>query len=82
MAKGNRRTFTNPKLDNMKYEIASQFGLTNYAQVDKGNLTSRQNGSIGGMITKTLIAEALGESPMKNYTPSTGGGTGTTGTTS
>lgn len=59
------RTFKSPKLDTMKYEIASQMGLGNYATVDKGNLTSRQNGSVGGMITKTLVAQALGESPMK-----------------
>jgi len=62
----NRRTFNSPKLDAMKYEIANQLGLTNYAQVDKGNLTSRQNGSVGGMITKTLVAQALGESPMQD----------------
>lgn len=62
-----RGTFKNSqKLNTMKYEIASQLGLGNYAQVDKGNLTSRQNGSVGGMITKTLVAQALGESPMQD----------------
>lgn len=49
-----------PKLDAMKYEIASQIGLSNYQSIDKGNLTSRQNGYVGGNITKTLVAQALG----------------------
>ncbi|MGE5381229.1 MAG: small, acid-soluble spore protein, alpha/beta type [Methylocystaceae bacterium] len=65
-----RGTFKSPKLSAMKYEIASQFGLGNYQTIDKGNLTSRQNGSVGGMITKTLVAQALGESPMKDFSKS------------
>jgi len=79
MARSNR-TFNSPKLNAMKYEIASQFGLGNYESIDKGNLTSRQNGSVGGMITKTLVAQALGESPMKDFNLSTGGGQGGSGT--
>ncbi|MGE5381231.1 MAG: small, acid-soluble spore protein, alpha/beta type [Methylocystaceae bacterium] len=77
------RTFKSPKLDAMKYEIASSLGLTNYAQIDKGSLTSRQNGSVGGMITKTLIAQALGETMTDVSISWKGGsstGTGTTGT--
>lgn len=62
-----RGTFKSPKLEQMKYEIASQVGLGNYQSIDKGNLTSRQNGSVGGMITKTLVAQALGESPTKDF---------------
>jgi len=42
-------------LDRMKYEIASELGITNYAQVDKGQLTSRQNGYIGGYMTRKLV---------------------------
>jgi len=34
-------------LNKFKMEIASELGLTNYEQTDKGNLTSRQNGSVG-----------------------------------
>lgn len=45
-------------LDNMKMEIASQLGLSNYANIDKGNLTSRQNGYVGGYITKNLVQMA------------------------
>lgn len=40
-------------LDQMKYEIASEFG------VNLGpDTTSRQNGSVGGEITKRLVAYA------------------------
>jgi hypothetical protein len=37
-------------LDQMKYEIASEFGVTLGADT-----TSRQNGSVGGEITKRLV---------------------------
>lgn len=40
-------------LDQMKYEIASEFGV----QLG-GETTSRQNGSVGGEITKRLVAFA------------------------
>ncbi|ACV58964.1 MULTISPECIES: alpha/beta-type small acid-soluble spore protein [Alicyclobacillus] len=40
-------------LDQMKYEIATEFG------VNLGpDTTSRQNGSVGGEITKRLVAYA------------------------
>lgn len=37
-------------LDQMKYEIATEFGVTLGADT-----TSRQNGSVGGEITKRLV---------------------------
>lgn len=40
-------------LDQMKYEIASEFGVQLGA-----NTTSRQNGSVGGEITKRLVQMA------------------------
>ncbi len=49
-------------LDAMKIEVANELGLTNYAQIDKGQLTSRQNGYVGGNITKRLVA--LGEAAL------------------
>ncbi len=55
-------------LNDMKFEIASELGLDNYDQMDKGQLTSRQNGYIGGNITKRLVA--LGEAALKNQTDS------------
>ena len=45
-------------LDNMKYEIAGELGLSNYQTIDKGNLTARQNGYVGGYMTKKLVEMA------------------------
>lgn len=42
-------------LNQMKVEIASELGISNYDQIDKGNLSSRQNGYVGGTITKRLV---------------------------
>ena len=42
-------------LNNMKLEIANELGLSNYKQVDKGNLTARENGKVGGYMTKKLV---------------------------
>ncbi|MGI5877307.1 MAG: small, acid-soluble spore protein, alpha/beta type [Christensenellales bacterium] len=41
-------------LDNMKFEIATQQGL-NYKKGYNGDLTSRQNGSVGGEMVKRMI---------------------------
>jgi len=45
-------------LDQMKLEIASELGLANYNTIDKGNLPSRQNGYVGGYMTKRLVEMA------------------------
>ncbi|MCL5290821.1 MAG: small, acid-soluble spore protein, alpha/beta type [Bacillota bacterium] len=45
-------------LTQMKYEIASELGLSNYAQIDKGSLPSRVNGYVGGNMTKKMVAFA------------------------
>ncbi|OLS02449.1 alpha/beta-type small acid-soluble spore protein [Tissierella creatinophila] len=42
-------------LNQMKLEIANELGLSNYDSVDKGNLTARQNGYVGGYMTKRLV---------------------------
>lgn len=47
-------------LDSMKTEIANELGLTNYDKMDKGNLTARQNGYVGGYMTKKLV-DTIGE---------------------
>lgn len=47
-----------PALKNMKTEIANELGLTNYENMDKGNLTARQNGYVGGYMTKKLVEMA------------------------
>jgi len=45
-------------LNQMKLEIANELGLSNYETVDKGNLTARQNGYVGGYMTKKLVEMA------------------------
>jgi len=47
-----------PALDNMKTEVANELGLANYNTMDKGNLTARQNGYVGGYMTKKLVEMA------------------------
>ena len=45
----------NNKVQNMKTEIANEFG------VNLGpDATARQNGSVGGEITKRLVSQAMG----------------------
>ena len=45
-------------LNQMKFEIANELGMADYQQVDKGNLTARQNGYVGGYMTKKLVEMA------------------------
>lgn len=45
-------------LNQMKLEIANELGMDDYQQVDKGNLTARQNGYVGGYMTKKLVEMA------------------------
>ncbi|ABR34629.1 MULTISPECIES: alpha/beta-type small acid-soluble spore protein [Clostridium] len=42
-------------LNRLKTEVASEIGLNNYENIDKGNLSSRQNGSVGGEMVKRMI---------------------------
>ena len=41
-----------------RLEIANEVGIANYDSVDKGNLTARQNGYVGGYMTKKLVEMA------------------------
>lgn len=45
-------------LNSFKLEIANELGLANYDTIDKGTLTSRQNGYVGGYMTKRLVEMA------------------------
>ncbi|WP_024621666.1 alpha/beta-type small acid-soluble spore protein [Metaclostridioides mangenotii] len=45
-------------LNQMKLEIANELGLSNYESIDKGNLTARENGYVGGYMTKRLVEMA------------------------
>ncbi|WP_290591163.1 alpha/beta-type small acid-soluble spore protein [Alicyclobacillus sp.] len=53
----NRNQYVTPQVGNaleqMKYEIAAEFGVNL-----GGETTSRENGSVGGEITKRLVAFA------------------------
>ena len=44
-------------LNKFKVEIANGVGISNYESVDKGNLTSRQNGSVGGEMVKRMVED-------------------------
>lgn len=51
-------------MQQLKEETAAEFGLVGYENMDKGELTSRQNGTVGGNITKKLVA--LAQSNLAN----------------
>jgi small acid-soluble spore protein A (major alpha-type SASP) len=58
MASNNNRTLVpeaKAGLNKLKTEIASEIGLGNYESIDKGNLSSRQNGSVGGEMVKRMV---------------------------
>ena len=42
-------------LNRLKNEVASEVGLQNYENINKGDLTSRQNGSVGGEMVKRMV---------------------------
>lgn len=45
-------------LEQMKYEVAQELGISFPQDGYAGNLTSYENGSIGGFITKRLVTLA------------------------
>lgn len=51
-------------LKNLKTEVANELGMANYEQADKGSLTARENGYVGGYMTKKLVEMA--EQQMSN----------------
>ncbi len=55
------RPFVKPALDEFKYDMAAELGLPDYEFLDKGALPSRQNGEVGGGMTKKMVtfAEAV-----------------------
>ena len=62
-------------LDKFKMEVANELGISNYDSIDKGQLSSRQNGYVGGNMTKKMVAfaeQALAQgqtSSISNSTP-------------
>ena len=59
MSRNNRTLIPQARqgLDRFKVEVASELGLTNYENIDKGELTSRENGSVGGEMVKRMVAD-------------------------
>lgn len=50
--------YVKPALDEFKNEMAAELGMPDYAYIDKGELPSRQNGKVGGGMTKKMVAFA------------------------
>ena len=42
-------------LNKFKAEVASELGIQDYENGYKGNLTSKQNGSVGGEMVKRMV---------------------------
>jgi hypothetical protein len=54
-------------LDHLKSEVASELGVPNYENIDKGALPSRLNGKVGGLMVRKMIEfaeEAMKGSPQ------------------
>lgn len=47
-----------PFLNQFKYEVANELGMGNYQQADKGSLTARENGYVGGYMVRKMIQYA------------------------
>lgn len=45
-------------LNQLKLEIANELGISNYDNIDKGDLPSRTNGYVGGYMVKRLVESA------------------------
>ncbi|MCF6466028.1 alpha/beta-type small acid-soluble spore protein [Clostridium sp. Cult2] len=52
-------------LEQLKLEIASELGLSNYNSIDKGELPSRVNGYVGGYMVKKLVETAQNQMANK-----------------
>lgn len=52
-------------LDQLKFEVANEIGLLQYATMDKGELPAKFNGAVGGNMVKRMIA-AYEQSLAKN----------------
>ena len=52
------KTESKAGLDSMKSQVASELGLKDYENMDKGKLTARENGYVGGSMTKKLVEMA------------------------
>jgi len=53
-------------LNNFKYEVANELGMNNYQNMDKGQLTSRENGYVGGYMVRKMIQYAEQNMPSNS----------------
>ncbi len=52
-------------MENFKYEVANELGID--YNTDLGNLTSRQNGYVGGLMVKKMIADYQSKASGQPY---------------
>ena len=45
-------------LRQFKLEVANELGIPDYENMDKGNLSSRENGYVGGNMTRKMVSYA------------------------
>ncbi|MHB1126351.1 MAG: small, acid-soluble spore protein, alpha/beta type [Bacillota bacterium] len=54
-------------LEQLKYEVANEVGIPNYAAIDKGELPAKMNGAVGGNMVRRMIAayeQSLAQRPQ------------------
>jgi hypothetical protein len=47
--------YIEPALNQFKVELAAELGIPDYDKIDKGELSSRSNGKVGGNMTKRMV---------------------------
>lgn len=50
--------YVKPAMEEFRNEMAAELGMVDYANIDRGDLPSRQNGKVGGGMTKKMVAFA------------------------
>lgn len=61
-------------MQQFKHEVAAELGLVGYDRMDKGWLASRQNGYVGGNMTKKMVAyaeQAIAQQGVQNIVTAT-----------
>ena len=56
--KNSMKSEASSALKKFKLEVANELGIPNYESMDKGSLSSRENGYVGGNMTKKMVAYA------------------------
>ncbi|MFZ5595400.1 MAG: small, acid-soluble spore protein, alpha/beta type [Bacillota bacterium] len=48
--------YVKPAMEEFRNEIAAELGMPDYAEMDKGELSSRMNGKVGGNMVEKMVA--------------------------